>query len=213
MDEDFWEAGFQYRPNQRLDFELAAGDRSYGNSYRGNFSYELRRGNISASYNEGPATTGEQAFDYQPVRDTDNLNGFIDRPGVNERFISKRSDLNTTIELSKSELTLRMFAEQRELRTTADGTPLSDEEYAGAALRWSWSLGTKTELGFGLDYSERDVTGIEDELRRGQIDVRYQFTQRLSVSLAAMRSTQEGKVDNRYDYAENQIRLMLRTSF
>ena len=73
MDEDFWEAGFQYKPNQRMDLELAAGERSYGTSFRGNFSYTLRRGSISMTYDEGPTTRGELAFDRRPIIDADNL--------------------------------------------------------------------------------------------------------------------------------------------
>ena len=213
LDEDFWEVGFQYRPNQRLNIELAAGDRSYGNSFRGDFSYEMRRGNISLTYDEGPAVTGDQAFDYEPIRDTDNLDNILDRPGVNERYIRRRGELMVGIDLSKSELTLRVFAEERDLRMTPEGMPLEDESFSGAAIRWSWNLGTKTTMGVNLDISARERTGVDDKLRSAQVDLAYQMSQRLSLSLAVLHSIQEGQVLSTYDYTENQVRLMLRTEF
>ena len=108
---------------------------------------------------------------------------------------------------------MRIFAEKRELRTTADGVPLDDEDYSGAAIRWSWNVGTKTTLGIGADISERDQTNRKDELRRGQIDLAYNVTQRTSVRLEVVHSTQKAKDSNTFDYDENQGRLLLRMEF
>ncbi len=213
MDEDFWEAGFQYKPNQRMNLELAAGDRSYGTSYRGDFSYTLKRGDISITYNEGPSTRGDLAFERRPITNTDNLDNILDQPGQSDRFIRRRGEFRTSIKLSKSELTLRVFAEEREQRTTADGVALEDERYSGVALRWSWNVGTKTTFGLGTDISERDQSGRRDELLRVNIDLAYNFSERLSVRLEGVHSSQDATVSNTFDYDENQIRLMLRTEF
>ena len=213
MDEDFWEAGFQYKPNQRMNLELAAGDRSYGTSFRGDFSYTLKRGDISITYTEGPSTRGELAFERRPITNTDNLDNILDQPGQSDRFIRRRGEFRTSIELSKSELTLRVFAEEREQRTTADGVALEDERYSGLALRWSWNVGTKTTFGLGTDIGERDQSGRRDELLRVNIDLAYNFSERLSVRLEGIHSSQDATTSNTYDYDENQIRLMLRTEF
>lgn len=213
MDEDFWEAGFQYKPNQRMDLELAAGERSYGTSFRGNFTYTLRRGDISITYDEGPSTRGELVFERRSITDTDNLDNILDEPGATDRFLRRRAEFQMNIELSKSDLTLRVFSEEREQRTTADGIELDDENYSGAALRWSWSVGTKTTFGLGTDISRRDQLGREDELLRAQIDFKYDFSERLSVRLEGIHSSQDGVESDDYDYDENQIRLMLRTEF
>ena len=213
LDEGFWEAGFQYKPNQRLNLEFAAGERSFGTSLRGNFSYTLRRGEIALTYNEGPVTRGQLAFDRRPITNTDNLDNILDRPGRSDRFVQRRGELNTNIELSRSELTLRIFAEQRESRTTAGGIPLDDEEFWGAAIRWSWNVGTRTTLGIGADFSERDQAGRRDEIRRGQVDLTYKLTQRLSVRLEGMHSKQDGNESGAFDYTENQVRFLLRMEF
>ena len=103
MDADFWEAGFQYEPNPRLSLELAAGDRSYGTSMRGNFSYELRRGDITVTYDEEPNNRSELMMDRHPLTSQDNLDGLLDRPGESDRFVRKRGEFRANVELSKSE--------------------------------------------------------------------------------------------------------------
>lgn len=213
MDADFWEAGFQFKPNQRLDLEIAAGDRSYGTSFRGRFAYTLRRGNISVSYDESPSTRSDSVFSRRPIVGTDNLDGLLDSPGSSDRFIRRRGELNTSIELSRSELTVRIFSEKRDLRTTADGTPLPDEDYSGAAIRWSWDMGTKTVLGLGADVSERNQEFRKDNLLRVGADVAFQFSPRLSLHAEAIHANQEGKESSVFDYDENQVRLYLRSEF
>jgi len=213
MDEDFWEAGFQYKPSQRMNLELAAGERSYGTSFRGDFSYTLKRGYISLTYDEGPTTRADAVFDQRPITSSDNLDNILDQPGQSDRFIRRRAEFQLNIELSKSDLTLRVFAEEREQRTTADGDPLEDEGYSGVALRWNWSLGTNTTLGLGTDISERDQSGRKDEMLRAYADLAYDFSNRLSVRLEGVHSSQDGVESDDYDYDENQVRLILRTEF
>ena len=213
MDADFWEAGIQYTPNQRMNLELATGERSYGTSYRGDFSYTLRRGTISATYDEGPSVRSELAFEYRPIEDTDDLDNILDEPGATDRFLRRRGEIRASIELSKSDLTLRIFSEKREQRTTEDGIPLNDEDYAGAAIRWSWNVGTKTTLGLGADISQRNQETRRDEFLRWQIDVAYNFSQKTSVRLEAVQSRQDDKNSGTFDYTENQLRFLLGLNF
>ena len=213
MDADFWEAGFQYAPNQRLNLEVAAGDRSYGTSFRGNFSYQLKRGEFALTYNEGPANRSELLTDRGPITSSDNLDGLLDRAGESDRFVRKRGEFRANAELSKSDLTVRIFSETRELRSTAEGDILGDEELSGAAVSWSWRFGNKTTLGVGADFARRNQSGFDDELRRAEINFNYQLTQKLGLRLEAARFDQKGKESSDLDYAENQYRLFLRTSF
>ena len=213
MDSDFWEAGFQYKPNQRLDLEIAGGDRSFGESYRGRLNYELRRGNLTASYSQTPTSRADYAFDRRPIEGTDNLDGILDRPGESDRYIRKRGEVSASIELAKSKLTVRVFSEEREQRTSADGTPLQDEDFAGAAIRWDWNMGTKTSLAIGADISERNFDTREDELFRASVGLTYQFSQRLSLRAEAIHANQERKESSSFDYDENQVRLYLSSEF
>ncbi len=211
LDEDFWEVGFQYTPSERLNLELAAGERGYGDAYRGNFSYRLRRGDISLTYSESPTARGQAVFGTRPLVDTDNLDNFLDRPGLADRFVRKRADFSTRIDLARSTLTLRIFAEDREGRIDDLGGALPNETLSGIAVRWTWNLGSRTTFGVAADLAERE-DGVQDsELQRAVIDLSYRLSRRLSLRLEASRAEQEGLITIGTGYVENQVRLVLRT--
>jgi len=210
MDADFWEAGFQYRPSTRLDLEIATGNRSYGDSYRGRFSYQLRRGRTELTYTESPTSRGELVQTRSPLGDSDDLDGTLDRPGASDRFVRKRAEWANTLELSKSTITLRVFGEERVNRTTAIGLPLPDESFAGAAFRWNWQAGGRTAVGFGGDYTYRDQQIGTDDLTRFFLDLTYRFAERTSVRLELWNSNQESTDIQTLNYDENQVRLLLR---
>lgn len=211
LDAEFWEVGMQYRPSDRFNLEFAAGDRSYGRSFRANFEYRLRRGDTSLDYSETPATGAQLPLGYRPVEDTDNLGNILDEPGRSDRFVRKRLNWTTDIELLRSALTVRVFGERREQRVSADGMPLDEEQFAGVAIRWGWNMGVNTAVGIGVDVSRRDDSVREDDLRRLQIDLTYRLSERLSLLGVIMRSSQEGRESSEFDYVENQFRLLLRT--
>ncbi len=210
MDADFWEAGFQFAPSDRLNLEVASGERAYGTSYRGDFSYELRRGTLSMSYTETPTNRAEAVFQNRPIVSANPLDDVLNRPGNTDRFIRKRGDLRLSIELPKSELTVTMFTENQDERTTATGVPLQDERMSGGLARWEWAAGAKTRLEFGVDIARRDTIGRKDDITRYEIGVNYQLAQRTSLRLLAMRSRQKGDTTSDLDYTENQVRLLLR---
>lgn len=217
LDDDFWEAGFQYKPNNRLDLEIAAGQRSFGRSKRVNFVYTLKRGSTAFSYSEEPTARGELGYDYRPISAIDNLDGFLDRPGGSDRFIQKRAEWSTDIELAKSRMDLRVFSEKRKQRTSDTGASLDDEEFAGAAFRWAWDLGSKSTLRFLLDYVDSEYSDslgpTESELTSLGADYEYRLTKRYSVIIYAHHAKERGDVGSSRDYDENQIRLTLRSKF
>lgn len=208
LDDDFWEAGFEYRPNQRLNLEVAAGERSYGSSFRANFGYTLRRGSITLIYNETPSSRVETLFTVRPLQDTDNLDGFLDRPGNADRFVRKRGELQSTIELNKSNLSLRIFSEDRENRSTELGAPLTDETLSGVAVRWEWRFGAKTTLDVGADFAKREDDFIDDDLTRLNLGMTYRFSPRTSLRLEGIRAEQDGGAAAA-SYTENQGRLLI----
>lgn len=212
LEADLWEVGFQYRPNQRLNLELAAGERSYGDSYRAEFSYQLRRGETALTYTEQPSTLGELLLDQNPIIDTDNLDDFLNRPDGSDRFVRKRAEWITTVELSKSDISLRVFYEDRDQRTEATGEALIDEEQSGAAFRWTWRFGAKSILGLYADHSTRETAVAGADLTRFALDYEYRLTQRLSIVLFAQRTEEDGDSTLIPDYAENQYRLLLRAN-
>ena len=211
MSSELWEAGFQYRPGERLDFEVAAGQRSYGDSFRGRFAYQMRRGEFLLTYNEAPMTRGEVPQGRRPIADIDSLDlGTFDRPGRSDRFVSKRSELSNTLNLSKSTLELRIFHEERVNRTTANGTPLPDEEFTGAVLRWNWQAGSRSAIGFGGDYSKRVQEVGTDDLTRLSVDFTYRLSQKISLRMEGWHSVRGSADIANLEYEENQVRLLFR---
>lgn len=210
LNERFWEAGLQYKPNDRLDFEAAVGKRSFGTSYRLRFDYQLRRGRTTLTYNETPTARGQLPTGARPIEDTDNLDNILDRPGQSDRFLQRRAEWTTNVDLNKSNFDLRLFGERRELRSSADGDPLDDEEYYGAAIRWDWDVGVNTNIGLGADLSRRTTDDIDDDLRRFSLTAAYNLSQRTSIRAEIMRSQQDRDESTLGNYTENQYRLYLR---
>ena len=213
MDDGFWEAGFQYRPSRRLDLEVAVGERGYGESYRARFSYQLRRGQMELRYSETPTTLGEVVSDARPITDPDELDDILNRPGGADRFIAKRASWVTSMGLAKTDLSLRLYYEDRDQRTTAGGEELPDENIGGLAFRLSWEMGGKSTLGLVADYSDRDSGGFASELDRLSADYTYQLSRRFSLILRLQRVKEDFELDNVPDYVENQAQLTLRTTF
>ena len=213
LEDEFWEVGFQYVPSQRLNLELAAGERGYGDSYRARISYQLRRGQTELEYTEEALTRAEIAVDRRPIFIPDNLDGFLDRPGDFDRFIQKRGQWQTTIELAKSQITLRAFSEERDQRTTDSGLELPDELFYGAAFRWAWQLGVNSTLGMTADIVHSEVDNAESDLTRLALDYTLRLSQKLSIVMLAQRSEEDGEDVFGLDYTENQYHLMLRTEF
>jgi uncharacterized protein (PEP-CTERM system associated) len=59
LQDPFWEAGFAYNSGDRIGVEFAIGERSFGDSWRGQLSWKFRRGETRFSYSENPTTMGD----------------------------------------------------------------------------------------------------------------------------------------------------------
>ncbi|MDJ0911042.1 MAG: TIGR03016 family PEP-CTERM system-associated outer membrane protein [Woeseiaceae bacterium] len=217
LEDERWEAGFQYAPNSRLNVEIAAGDRTFGSSVRADISYQLRRGNLTLNYSESPATRAEVGRNRRPLADTDNLDTVLDRPGEADRYIARVGELATEIELAKSEMSLRIFFEDRDQRTNEIGTALGDERFGGAAFRWSWRLGSKSTVGFDVDVVRREEFResilTESDVNRFSVDYNYALSERLSLEVFAVQSKEESEDNTERNYTENQVGLTLRADF
>ena len=210
LEDDFWEAGFQYTPNQRLNIELAAGERSFGNTIRARASYQLRRGSTEFTYEEGATTRGALGTSRRPILETDNLDSLLDGPGLGDRFVRKHGNWISTIELAKSDISVRLFSEQRDQRTTGAGGVLDDERVVGAALRWEWRLGVNSTVGLASNIARREVGTMESDLKRFSFDYAFRFSQRLSLVFLAQHANDSGDITVAGIYTENQYRLNLR---
>lgn len=211
MEDEFWEAGFAFSPSERLQLEFAAGERSFGTSFRGRLAYALRRGRTELTYTEGPSTQNKASSGRRPIQQTDNLDDFLTLAN-NNQFVRKRAQWINAIDLNKTSITLRLFHEEREDTFSLDGTPQGDAAFRGAALRVDWDVGVKLSLGLTGDIVDREGDNVDDEqLMRLGVDASYRISRRFTLTARAQRTEQEAQFPGLDNYIENQYHLFLRT--
>jgi len=216
LDADFWEAGFQYSPGSRLNLELAVGERSYGDSFRGDLYYKMKRGEISASYSETPTSRAEILYNRRPLEDNQAPDFVLDSLDLSDRFVLKRGDVTLNMELSRSILTFNAFTENRENVSTAEGEELEDEHLVGGSAGWKFRIGSRTTLSatgyFVSREAQRTLATTEpvlydDELTRGILGVAYDLLSWLNVRVEHVRSKQDGATPGE-GYDETQYRII-----
>ncbi|MEM1439262.1 MAG: TIGR03016 family PEP-CTERM system-associated outer membrane protein [Pseudomonadota bacterium] len=213
LEDDFYEIGFESRPNRRLDLVVAVGKRTFGDSARLRATYRLKRGTTTLTYSQEPATRAGLLFDRRPIQDLDNLDRFGDQAGVDDRFIQKRGQWTTSLELARTQLQFRVFDERRDSRVGADGAILENEVLSGAAVRLGRQLGRKLEIGASVDAVRREEGERDNEFLQLSLDAGYALSARSSVSLELARRTQDNVADaGGDDSVEHQIRLFFRFS-
>jgi uncharacterized protein (PEP-CTERM system associated) len=214
----FWEAGFAYSAGENLSAEFAAGERSFGSSWRGNLDYTFRRGSTSASYSQTPTTTGfYRSGSPSGLRDEtgaapgpDGFDDFLSRPGTAERYISKRFQWNLNLEFRRTGFSLEVFDEDRSGRTSAIGIPRSDQSETGITANFSWQAGVRTEfVAFGAivdrEYDDTNRTRYSS----GGLTANYSLGERSELSLSYRYGDQRpgDEIAVSQDYAVNIVSL------
>ena len=174
LEDDFWEAGFAYRNGDRISAEFAAGERSFGSSWRGNLDFTFQRGELAFSYAETPTTVGWDRFNPGNLLDPEEPDDLLARPGNAERYISNRGQASLNLNFRRTELGFVIFDEERTGRYSADGTPLGDETQNGASASFSWQAGARTEFAAsGSIYNRETETAGETEYLKATISASY----------------------------------------
>jgi uncharacterized protein (PEP-CTERM system associated) len=215
LQDGFWEAGFAYNNGDKLDAEFAAGERSFGSSWRGRLDFAFRRGEFSLSYAETPTTTGQDQYARGNLVNPEEPNDLLARPGSAERYISKRGQASVNFDFRRTSLVFRVFDEERTGRFREDGTPLGDESQNGVSMTFSWRLGAKTELAASAAVNSREYenSGNQDFITGG-LSASYQLGSSLGLSLAYDYSEQDPDAGSTgRDYVSNIVSLYRVSSF
>ena len=217
LEDTFWEAGLAYEGGNRLSAEVAAGERSFGTSWRGNLEYTFARGRTAASYSQTPTTTAfDQSNGQRGVPDPDDpddlgdLDEFLDVPGQDERYLSKRLDWSLYLDFRRTSFSLVLFDEDREDRIQADGTLLDNQAQRGVSADFSWQAGVRTAfVVFGSIIHRESGADNEQDYNRVGIGVNYDLGRRTQVSLDYAYDEQEptGSNSTSRDYKSNVISL------
>lgn len=180
----FWEAGFAYSSGEKISAEFAAGERSFGTSWRGNVDIEFRRGSIAFSYAETPTTSGQDRYRRGSLVDPDQPDDFLNRPGSAERYIAERLNLTLALDFRRTGLTIVAFDENRTGRFSADGTPRPDESQRGITVRASWQMGVRTAISASGSQVNRKATDVRDtDFVRAGLGLQYRLGNKTSLSL------------------------------
>jgi hypothetical protein len=175
LQDDFAEIGFAKRVGENLNVDLAFGERSYGSSQRAELSYTFRHGETRLSYTDSPATQGRAPEDY------------LTRPGAAERFILKRFDWSVGIRLRRTDVSLTIYDEKREQRSTLGGIPIGDEAQSGAELAAGWQVGASTRFDVGVSTWRQEFTTGTQDLRFAWIEATRSLGARTDLSLELRR--------------------------
>jgi hypothetical protein len=215
LQDPFWEAGFAFKNGDKFDAEFAAGERSFGSSWRGRLNLAFRRGSLSLSYAETPTTTGLDRYARGYLVDPEKPNDLLARPGSAERYILKRGQVSANFEFRRTSLGFTVFDEERTGRFQDDGTPLGDESQNGVSIRFSWQLGAKTELAASGSIKNREIAdGGNLEFINGSLSASYQLGSSLGLTLGYDYTEQDpdaGSVGR--DYVSNIFSLFLDYAF
>ena len=215
MQDGLWEAGFAHQLGQRLSAEFAAGERSFGSSWRGDLQFNFRRGSTSLSYAETPTTEGRIRYPRGAFDDPEVPEDFLSRPGRTERFIAKRLQWTLNLELRRTGLGLSYFDDDRTERTTAEGTPLVDESQRGASLTISYRVGARTDLSMGGSWVERELEGGDTgEILRANVGIGYRLGQRTGLTLSYLYAEEDGEGSTSLrDYVANTVSFDITRTF
>lgn len=215
LQDEFWEAGFAYQNGDRASAEFAAGERSFGSSWRGRLDWNFRRGNLQLSYAETPTTSGFNSFARGNLIDPQEPNDYLAFPGRAERFISKRGQVSLSREFRRTSFTLGAFDETRTGRFTDDGTQLEDESQRGVSAAVEWRPGSRTEITASGSISNREnESGDSVDFIRGNLAASYRVGNSVGFTLAyqyAKQEPEEGSIGN--DYVSNIVSFYVTYSF
>ena len=215
LQDEFWETGFAYQNGERASAEFAAGERSFGSSWRGRLDWNFRRGNLQLSYAETPTTYGVNSFSRGNLIDPEEPNDYLAFPGRSERFISERGQVSLRLDFRRTSFTVRAFDETRTGRFTDDGTQLEDESQRGVSAAMEWQPGSRTEIAALGSLSNREnESGDNVDFITGIISASYSVGSSVGITIAyqyAKQEPEEGSIGN--DYVSNIVSFYVTYSF
>lgn len=234
LEDSFWEGGFARTVGDRLNLELAVGERSFGRSKRASVEATFQNGNTRFSYSEQPTThRGDRfgrdfgravlgsagtplfdGFDF-PGADAEALpEDLLTRVGLAERYLSERLAWSLSIERRRTQISVSVYDDKRSGRIALTGMPLRDERQTSGSVGVTREIGTRTSLSGYLRRTHRSYDGLtappDRELTDLSISADYEFGARTRVTLGYQRQVDDGAGGSR-DY--NLLALFLTRTF
>jgi len=162
LQDEFWEAGFAYNNGDKMSAEFAAGERSFGSSWRGELDFSFQRGVLAFSYAETPTTVGRDRYSPGNLLDPEEPEDLLTQPGRAESYISKRGQASLNLNFRRTGFRFIIFDEERIGLHTSDGTELGDTAQNGASASFTWQVGARTEFSARGTISDRGTGTASD---------------------------------------------------
>lgn len=230
LEDDFWEVGFAVSSGERLNAEFAAGERTFGESYRGNLTFNFRRGSTTLSYSQRPtienrnpyqlfgplgAGIGSLSTDFGALTDRDGLGNLLSRPGSAQRFVLNEFVWTIAFNLSRTNLEIGVFDAERTEQTNAFGIPLPDGTQRGVLGSMDYTLGAKTTLRARASWSERSIVeGASGDLISAGAEIDYRLGARTRLMLQYRYIAEDSDPVGAFrDYTANTISLFVTRTF
>ncbi len=212
LEDSLWEVGFAYQAGERLQAEFAAGERSFGTSYRGDLDWSFRRGSMSFSYSQLPTTQAMEQFRQGDLFDPTGIDDLLIRPGEAQRFIANNLEWTLQLEFSRLQVSFSAFSFDRTDRTNADGTQRPDESTRGLNASLDYRIGARTSMQLGARTSNLDLENeIDRDINWYNAGFNYRLGRRTSVWLSYqyVEEGAGGGLDGGA-YESNSVTMMLR---
>ena len=215
LQDGFWEAGFAYQNGDRLSAEFAAGERSFGSSWRGKLDFSFQRGELVFSYAETPTTAGVNRFSGGNLLNPEEPDDLLVQPGSAERYISKRGQASLNFNFRRTNLGFVIYDEQRTGRYSAGGTLLGDQSQRGVSASFSWQAGARTEFTARGSINNRETeTAGETEFIKAAVAANYRIGSSVLLTLSYSYSEQDpADSANGRDYVANLVSFFVSYTF
>ena len=217
LEATIWEVGFSHQVGERIRAEFAAGERSFGASFRGSLQVTFRRGSTELTYNQQPMAQALSPFRTGGFRDPLRFDDFLNRPGSAELFINERLEWRTALNFQRTRIGFGIFDDRRTRRSTGDGSALLDQEQRGVNARVSYRLGSKTTLALGGSLRELDFgDGGTADFLNATFGVDYRLGEQTSIMIEYSYVDLDGQGESRQvrrDFISNTSSLLITRAF
>ena len=212
LESDIWEAGFQWAPNTAMSLEVAGGERNFGDTYRAAFRLGGPRGEMRATYSEGPEIRATILGGVSAVG-INSLEGLLDPLGTSDRFLQKRGEFTLVRRFAKSEIQLQLLTDRRSNVVSVAGDLRSDERFDSVTVEHTWDISQRFQLITGADYLDFEDRNSDGEIKRGRVSLQFRFGVRTGVVFGIDHTAVDEVGLGGVPYDATQVSLLLRREF
>jgi hypothetical protein len=218
LDDYYWYAGFDWRPNLRTSAVVSVGEHQFGRAYNMELSYRRPVEGIVFSYVDQPTTY---------LRDqllSASLTGQLspidtpDGPKGNPYYLQKRASVIFLLDRKRTHAALRFYSEQRyDILAAANNMQVKTEDYRAMELSLGWDISPRSFLRVSSQMQDRlsTLNAVNDKLTYTVLTWGHQVGRlgQLTANLSQERGVPYGSNTSDNNYEEHQVYVTLTRRF